>query len=65
MDVESIFKAQGAVVRLAGMILTIRVVAKVDSNFSPAIALLHMVDLVKLGHRHLIALCHFLISIYN
>jgi hypothetical protein len=50
MDVESIFKAQSAVVRLAGMILTISVVAKVNSNFSFAIALLHMVDLVKLGH---------------
>ena len=45
-----ILVAKRAVVRLARMILTISVVAKVDRNFSPAIALLHMVDLVKLGH---------------
>ena len=65
MNMGFILVAKRAVVRLARMILTISVVAKVDRNFSPAIALLHMVDLVKLGHRHLIALCHFLISIYN
>jgi hypothetical protein len=56
MNMFTLFKTDHAIKRLFSMVFAILIIAKVYGSLSHATALLHMVDLQKLCHRHLIVL---------